>query len=127
MKKLQLLTLVALLAATSTTAIAQDQQGQRRGGGDPTAMLLQGITLSVDQQAKIDSLGKKMVAEMQVLRADSTMDMDARRAKSREMRSNQFEAIKIVLTDDQKKVFDKNLADMQARMQQGGGQRPPQL
>jgi Spy/CpxP family protein refolding chaperone len=126
MKKLQLLAVVALLAATSTTAIAQDQQGQRRGGGDPTAMLLQGITLSADQQAKIDSLGKKMMGEMQALRADSTMDMDARRAKSREMRSKQFEAIKVVLTDDQKKVFDKNLADMQARMQQGGGQRPPQ-
>ena len=127
MKKLQVLAVVALLAATSTTAIAQDQQGQRRGGGDPTAMLLQGITLSADQQAKIDSLGKKMMGEMQALRADSTMDMDARRAKSREMRSKQFEAIKVVLTDDQKKVFDKNLADMQARMQQAGGQRPPQL
>ena len=126
MKKLQLLTVAALLAATSTTAIAQDQQGQRRGGGDPTAMLLQGITLSADQQAKIDSLGKKMMAEMQVLRADSTLDMDARRAKGREMRNKQFEAIKVVLTDEQKKVFDKNLADMQARMPQGGGQRPPQ-
>jgi hypothetical protein len=125
MKKLQLLSVVALLAATSTTAIAQEQQGQRRGGGDPTAMLLQGIILSADQQAKIDSLGKKMMAEMQVLRADSTMDMDARRAKGREMRSRQFEAIKVVLTDEQKKVLDKNLADMQARMQQGGGQRPP--
>lgn len=127
MKKLQLLAAVALLAATSTTAIAQDQQGQRRGGGDPTAMLLQGITLSADQQAKIDSLGKKMMADMQALRADSTMDMDARRAKGREMRSKQFEAIKVVLTDDQKKVFEKNVADMQARMQQRGGQRPPQL
>jgi Spy/CpxP family protein refolding chaperone len=126
MKKLQLLTVVALMAATSTTAIAQDQPGQRRGGGDATAMLLQGITLSADQRARVDSLGKKMMAEMQVLRADSTMEMDARRAKGREMRSKQFEAIKTVLTDDQKKVFDKNLADMQARMQQGGGQRPPQ-
>lgn len=125
MKKLQLLTVVALLGASSTTAIAQDQQGQRRGGGDPSAMLLQGITLSADQQTKVDSLGKKMMTEMQVLRADSTVDMDTRRAKSREMRNKQFEAIKTVLTDEQKKVFDKNLADMQARMQQGG-QRPPQ-
>lgn len=124
MKKLQLLAVAALLAASSTTAIAQD--APRRGGGDPTAMLLQGITLSAEQQAKADSLGKNMMGEMQKMRADSTVDRETRMAKGREMRTKHMDALKAILTDEQKKVFDKNVADMQARMQQGGGQRPPQ-
>ena len=126
MKRLQVLTVAVLLAAASTQAYGQNQQGQRRGGGDPFAMMLQGITLSAEQQAKIDSLGRQMMAEMQAMRADTTMEVEARRAKGREMRSKQMEAVKAMLTDEQKKVFEKNVADMQARMQQGGGQRPPQ-
>ena len=123
MKKLQLLAVAAMLAVTSTSALAQDNP--RRGGGDPNAMLLQGITLSAEQQAKVDTLGAKARADMQAMRADTTLAQDARRAKGMEMRTKQYEAIKALLTEEQKKVFDKNLADMQARMQQGGG-RPPQ-
>ena len=126
MKRLQFIVAMLLLVVTATTASAQDAQGQRRGGGDPTAMLLQGITLTAEQQAQVDSLGKKMMADMQAMRADSTVDRETRMAKGREMRNKHFETIKAILTDDQKKVFDKNLADMQARMQQSGGQRPPQ-
>ena len=125
MKRLQTLALAALMVASSTSAYAQNPQGQRRGGGDPASMMLQGITLSADQQAKVDSLGKQMMAAMQAMRADTTMEVEARRAKGREMRNRHMEAIKTLLNDEQKKVFEKNIADMQARMQQGGGQRPP--
>ena len=125
MKKLQLLAVAALLAAASTTAAAQGQPEGRRMGGDPNAMMLQGITLSAEQQAKADSLGKNLMAAMQAMRADSTMDREARMAKSREMRSKHVEALKCILTEEQNKVLDKNIADAQARMQQGGG-RPPQ-
>ena len=123
MKKLQLLVVAALLAVTSTSALAQDNP--RRGGGDPNAMLLQGITLTAEQQAKADSLGKNMMSEMMKMRADSTVDRETRMAKGREMRMKHTEAVKAILTDEQKKILEKNVADMQARMQ-GGGQRPPQ-
>lgn len=123
MKKLQLLVVAALMAVGSSTAFAQDG---RRAGGDPNAMLLQGITLSAEQQAKADSLGKNMMGEMQKMRADSTLDRETRMAKGREMRTKHMDALKAILTDEQKKVLEKNVADMQARMQQGGGQRPPQ-
>lgn len=127
MKKLQLLFAAVLLAATTTAASAQDAAPQGRSGrGDPTAALLQGITLSAEQQAKVDTLGAKVRADMMALRADTTVAQDARRAKSMEMRNKQYEAIKALLNDEQKKVFEKNLADMQARMQQAGGGRPPQ-
>jgi Spy/CpxP family protein refolding chaperone len=42
----------------------------------------------------------------------------------RKVMGKQSEEIKAVLTEDQKKIFDKNEADLRARMQQGGG-RPP--
>lgn len=125
MKRLQMLAVAALLAASATSASAQNQQGQRRGGGDPSSMLLQGITLTAAQQAKIDSLGRQMMAEMAAMRADTTVEVEARRAKGREMRTRQVEAIKAILNEEQRKVLEKNVADMQARMQQGGGQRPP--
>ena len=130
MKKLQLFAVAALLAATSTTAFAQDPQpqGQPQRGGGPNmgAMLFQGITLTADQQTKVDSITKKYSAERMAIRQDQSLDMDARRAKGRELMTKQNDELKALLNDEQKKVFDKNVADMQARMQQGGGQRPPQ-
>ena len=130
MKKLQLFAIAALLAATSTTAFAQDPQPQgqapRGGGPNMSAMLFQGITLTAEQQTKVDSITKKYSAERMAIRQDQSLDMDARRAKGRELMTKQNDELKAMLNDEQKKVFDKNIADMQARMQQGGGQRPPQ-
>jgi Spy/CpxP family protein refolding chaperone len=126
MKKLQLLAIAALLAGTTSVAAAQEPQPQGRGQGRPNqmAMLMQGITLTADQQTKVDSIGKKYDAERAAIRADQNLDQDARRAKSRELTTKQLDEVKVLLTDDQKKVLEKNQADMQARMQQGGG-RPP--
>ncbi|HYC52450.1 MAG TPA: Spy/CpxP family protein refolding chaperone [Gemmatimonadaceae bacterium] len=130
MRKLQAVLVAAMLMGISTTAIAQDPQpqgGQRGGGrGNQTAMLMQGITLTAEQQTKIDSITAKFGAARRELMQDQSMDQDARRAKGREMMGKQQEELKAVLTDEQKRVFEKNVADMQARMQQGGGGRPPQ-
>ena len=125
MKKLQLLFAALLLAVTTTAASAQDGP-PRRGGGNRAAALLQGITLTAEQQAKVDTLSQKVMADMQALRADTTLAQDARRAKSNELFTKQAEAIKALLTAEQKTVFEKNWTDMQARMQQQGGGRPPQ-
>lgn len=137
MKKLQVLTVAALLAATSTTVMAQEPQPQGQRGGGPGgpggpggqnmgAMMFKDITLTAEQQTKADSITKKYQGERMALRQDQSLDMDARRAKGRELMTKQNDELKALLNDEQKKVFDKNLADMQARMQQGGGQRPPQ-
>jgi Spy/CpxP family protein refolding chaperone len=126
MKKLQLLAIAGLLAGTTSVAAAQEPQPQGRGQGRPNqmAMLMQGITLTADQQTKVDSIAKKYDAERAAIRADQNLDQDARRAKSRELTTKQVDEVKVLLTDDQKKVLEKNQADLQARMQQGGG-RPP--
>lgn len=125
MRKLQFALVAVLMAATTSVAAAQQPpQGQRQGGGrNMMPMLLQGITLTAEQQAKVDSISKKFDDQRTALRADQNLDMDTRRTKNREIMQKQSDEVKAVLTDEQKKVFEKNQADMQARMQGGG--RPP--
>ena len=129
MRKLELVLVAALMAGSASVATAQDPQpqGQRMGGGRGMgAMLLQGITLTAEQQTKVDSINAAGQKDRQALMQDQSLDQDARRAKGREMMTKQQDAIRALLTDEQKKVFDKNIEDMRARMQQGGGGRPPQ-
>lgn len=131
MKKFQLALAAAMLVGATSIAAAQDQQpaSAPQGQGRPNAAqmmerMMTGITLSAAQKTSIDSVAKSFGDQMLALRQDQSLDQDARRAKSRELRGKQTDAIKALLTDDQKKVFEKNMADMQAQM--GGGQRPPQ-
>jgi hypothetical protein len=127
MKKFQFVLVAAMLVGGVSVASAQDAQQQagppRRG--NMMAALMQGITLTVDQQVKVDSLTKKYADQRESLRGDQTLDQDVRRAKGRELMAKQSDEIKALLNDDQKKVYEKNQADLQARMQSGGG-RPPQ-
>jgi len=130
MSKIRFVIVAALLAAAAVPAAAQDPQpqgqgGRGQGGGRMMAALFQGITLTADQQTKVDSITAKYMSVRQAAMQDQSADQDARRAKMREIMRQQSDEIKTVLTDDQKKVFEKNLEDMRARMQQGGG-RPPQ-
>lgn len=129
MKQRQFVLVAALLVGGVSVASAQDAQqqaAQRPGRGNMMAALMQGITLTAEQQTKVDSITKKYADERQALMQDQNLDQDARRAKGAELRNKQLEEVKAVLTDEQKKVLEKNQADLQARMQ-GGGQRPPQL
>ena len=132
MKKLQVLVVAALLVGSASIATAQDPQpqpqgqGRGMGGNRGMAMMMQGITLTAEQQVKMDSITAKTQRDRQAMMADSSLAGPARRAKMMEMMNKQQEEIKAILTAEQKTVFEKNVADMQARMQQGGGQRPPQ-
>ena len=129
MRKLQLVLVAAMLTGAASISAAQDAQQQAappQSRPNMMAALMQGVTLTAEQQTKVDSIVKKYQGQRQAIREDQSLDQDARRAKGRELMMKQSDEIKGVLTDDQKKVFEKNLTDMQARMQ-GGGQRPPQL
>ena len=131
MRKL-IIAAAAMLVLSSTAAIAQGGGGgggggQGRGGMNPAQMkemYFAGITLSAEQNTKVDSIMKKYADMNAAMRADQSMDQQARRAKMTENRFKQNDELKAVLTDDQKKVFDKTMADMAARQQQM--QRPPQ-
>ena len=127
MRKLQLVLAAAMLVGGSVVATAQDPQpqGQRQGGGRGMGLLLQGITLTAEQQTKVDTINAKYATERRTIMQDESLDQDTRRAKGRELMGKQRDELKALLTDEQKKVFDKNVEEMQARMQQGGGGRPP--
>ena len=58
------------------------------------AMMMQGVTLSAEQQAKVDSLSAKFAGERLALMQDESMDQDARRAKGREMMTRQLDLVK---------------------------------
>jgi len=131
MRKLQLVVAAALLAVVSSGAVAQGGGGVGGGGGGGRGgmspaqmkeMYFAGITLSAEQNTKVDSIMKVYADMNTALRADQTLDQQARRTKMQENRTKQNDDLKAVLTDEQKKVFEKTLADMAARM---GGGRPP--
>ncbi len=112
----------ALLGLAVAPAIAQ--QGPPGGPGGFAArrmqMLLNGITLTGTQQAKIDSIQKSYQAKMPAFTPGQMPD-SATRAQRFELMRQQNMDIRAVLTTDQQAVFDKNVADMQARMPR----RPP--
>ena len=121
MKKVRLamMTLVMFLGIT-TVARAQEQQGGRNRP-NMSAMLFKDITLTPAQQAKVDSIEAKYRDQMQALRTAGG-DPQEMRQKRGELMGKQRDELKAVLTDDQKKVFDKNAEDMRQQMQ---NRRPP--
>jgi Spy/CpxP family protein refolding chaperone len=83
-------------------------------------MMLNGITLTATQQAKIDSIQKAYQDKMPPMTPGQMPD-SATRAQRFELMRQQNMDIRNVLTTDQQTIFDKNVADMQARMPR----RPP--
>lgn len=111
------------------------QEGRRGPGGrGGMEMLLNGITLSADQQAQVKALGDRQRAQMEAERSQggSTFDpraarergdtagMGAWRAQMEQRREQQISALRTILTPDQRVQFDKNVTDMKARMAERG-------
>jgi len=125
----------AVLAAALTIGLvsapplaAQNQGGGRGPGGGMQARVLQGITLTPAQQAQVDTITAAARAMMPE-RTPGVPMSDADRATARNVMMGSLSDIREILTPDQRKVFDQNLAAMQEQMQQRmqGGQRggPP--
>jgi Spy/CpxP family protein refolding chaperone len=118
MKKVRL-AMMAMVMFFGITTVAHAQDPQQAGRGNRpnmSAMLFKDITLSSAQQAKVDSITAKYREQMQALRAGGG-DMQEMRSKNRELMEKQRDELKAVLTDEQKKTFDKNVEDMRQAMQ----------
>ncbi len=122
-------------AGQPSPAVSPDGQRADRGPGGPGGfraradeMLLKDITLGADQRARIDSIRASYRAQMAQLRQQAGDDPQAARARMRPLMEKQEAEIRAALTPDQQIVFDKNVADMRARMREGGSRRgaPPQ-
>jgi Spy/CpxP family protein refolding chaperone len=89
------------------------QQGGQGRGGRGMQALFEGITLTADQQTKVDEINAKYRTQMQALMPNGMQGGppdEATRKKMDEMREHQSHDIRELLTEDQRKVFDVNVA-----------------
>lgn len=130
---------LALLAGAAGAAAAQESQGQTQQQGARRTMamsaspLFEGMQLSAEQKAKVDSIQAAHMPKMQALREEiraareSGGDVQAPMQKARAANDEMLAAVKALLTADQQATFDKNRAAGEARrrqmMQNRGG--PP--
>lgn len=120
---------VALCAGMTSIAGAQDtsqrgQAGARRNGG----FILKDIQLNAAQTAQVKVIREKYVPRMMELRKATehtgVAPDEQTRAKMMELQNAQTAEIRAILTPDQQKVLDRNIAEMKARLEQrrnGGG------
>ena len=115
--KLARLTALTLGLMVAGTAVAEGQGP--RGNRNPTQMLLQDITLTAEQQTKVDTIAARYGAEMTALRAkmgDGRPTEEAR-AEMMTMRTKLQADLRAVLTAEQQTVFDRNVEAMAQRRQ----------
>ena len=120
--------LLTLLAAPAFAQGGGGTGGGRMGPPKSGQGLLQGITLTADQQTRIDSIWKSNEPMREQMRSQmkpgETPD-SAMRAHMMAMRDQQTKAYRSILTPDQAKTFDKNVGEMRERMRSMGGPGGP--
>lgn len=123
-------------------AEAHGRMGPGRGGMMMEQMLFKGITLSDVQKAKLDSLRQSERVAMQGQRGEGRGDFAAirearqkgdtvtanklmaeQRAKMEKERDAHLATLRAVLTADQQKQFDANVAEMKQHQGQWGRDR----
>jgi Spy/CpxP family protein refolding chaperone len=89
------------------------QQGGQGRGGRGMQALLEGVTLTADQQTKVDEINTKYRAQQQALMPNGMQGGppdEGMRKKMDEIREHQTHDIHELLTEEQRKVFDANVA-----------------
>jgi Spy/CpxP family protein refolding chaperone len=124
MKAIRIATLAAALCVGMTSVAAAqgtEPQGQGQGRGERMGgMLLKDINLTDAQKAQVKTIRDKYVPQLQELRKASQATGgppdEATRSKMMDIQNKQTAEIRAILTADQQVAFDKNLAEMKARM-----------
>ena len=112
---------IALCAASASVASAQRPDsmppGGRRGMGPN---LLEGITLTDQQQAQVKAIREKYAPQrMEIMNAVRSTGMppdSATRAKLQGITDAQTSEIRAILTAEQQKILDKNVVEARERM-----------
>lgn len=102
------------------------QQGGQGRGGRGMQALFEGITLTADEQTKVDAINAKYRAKMQELMPNGMQGGppdEGTRKKMEENREHQIHEIHEILTDDQKKIFDANVETQKKRREEMMKQR----
>jgi len=118
---------VALLAGSTAIAGAQNaappapsQQGGPGGGRGGFNRTLNGIELTDAQKTKVNEIQAKYQPEMQAIRESMQNGGDRAEAfqKMSALRDKMSPEIRAVLTPAQQAIYDKNVAEQKARMEQ---------
>jgi Spy/CpxP family protein refolding chaperone len=113
-------------AQSATTPAAPRQQGGPGGGRGGFNRTMAGIELTDAQKAKVTEINAKYAPEMQAIRESMQSGGDRAEAmkKMQALREKTSPEIRAILTAEQAAIYDKNLAEQKARMEQmrqGGG------
>jgi len=99
---------------------APPEHGYGHGHMDPAkraAMLAKQLNLSSDQQSKVQDILKSERAQMESLRADSSVSQEDRHAKMMEIHKSTNEQIRGLLDPDQQKKWDEMQSKREEWMQ----------
>ena len=119
---------VALLIGAATAATAQAQQGGQMGGRRG-GLQMNGIELTDAQKVKLEEIQRKYQPEMMKLREQFMNGGDRAELmkQSNALREKSAADIRAILTPDQQVVWDKNMAELKAKVEQAQKQAPPSL
>ncbi len=127
MRKLAMVALAAMcLGGTASVSAAQGggAMGGGRGRGSMIDRVLQqptAITLTVDQQKTVDSLKTAMTEEQSKAREAAGDDRSAMMQSMQTINKKYMDAVRALLTADQQKTWDANVAAQPQRGRRGGG------
>ena len=110
---------VGLCAGVTSVSAAQveRQQGDSQRGRGMGGRILEGITLTDAQKVQQKAIREKYAPQLESLRKTAQVTgtpMDQN--KLREIQSAQIAEIRTILAPEQQMIFDKNVAEMRARM-----------
>jgi Spy/CpxP family protein refolding chaperone len=112
--------------ASSSAANAAAHMDPNPGGplrGDQ--LLLRDLALSESQQRQMNDIRARYRTQLNYARDDKSGDRGVIRDKVRALMDQQQTEMRAVLTPEQQVQFDKNMAEMRARRQPGGGSAAP--
>lgn len=126
----------AVAQNTAPDTAAPDQQSAPAGGHearryrkmDPakrTEMLTKKLSLTADQQTKVQDIFKSEQSQMQSLRDDSSMSRDDRRTKMMDIHKASSDQVRALLDAAQQKKWDEMQSKREGRQgHRHGGQTP---
>ncbi len=130
MRKLAMVVMTAM-CLVGTASVATAQGGGYGGGGGRGRMSIidrvlsqpTAITLTADQQKKVDSLKAAQSQDQQKLRDEMQNGGDRQQifGQMQQMNKKYEDAVRALLTPDQQKTFDANVAAMPQRGGRRGG------
>lgn len=120
MKVFRVAMLALVLCAAATSVSSAQQQPEQAGQGGRRVMggmILQGITLSEAQKVQQKAIREKYAPQMMKVRKEAeTAGTPMDQAKLNEIRAAQAADLRAILTAEQQVIFDRNAAEMKARM-----------